>query len=121
MTCLACHTVGPGRRSRYHRVAGRLHVMRILGFGCAVPFAAAMTVSHGRCSGPDHPGGHTADGGAAIPGLQKIEVKPGQTTLTIDNGVAAQQPYTAVGTFKDGSSRDITDSVSWSISDPALG
>jgi hypothetical protein len=87
---------------------------------CALALAALACGTTG-CSGCDSGNGSNSDGGAAIPGLTKIVVTPAQATLTIDNGVAASQAYTAVGTFVDGKSRDISGEVSWTLSDRGLG
>jgi hypothetical protein len=55
------------------------------------------------------------DSGPSISGLTSFTIAPLDTTLTIVDGVAASQTYTAMGHFSDGSSRDISTQVQWSI------
>jgi hypothetical protein len=88
---------------------------------CVLALAAASGAWSG-CSGCDHAGGgDQTDGGGAIAGLKSIVVTPAQVTLTVDNGVAQTQAYTATGTFENGTSRDITGEVTWTTSDRGLG
>lgn len=55
------------------------------------------------------------DSGPSISGLTSFTIAPLDQTLTIVDGVAASQTYTAMGHFADGSSRDISTQVQWSI------
>jgi hypothetical protein len=54
--------------------------------------------------------------GDPIPNLVALEVTPAETTLAIDDLAAPPEhvAFTALGTFKDGSARDVTDLVAWS-------
>jgi hypothetical protein len=62
-----------------------------------------------------------SDAGPTIAGLQSFTIAPLNATLDVVNGVSAHQAYTATGHFADGSMRDISTVVAWSISDSALG
>jgi uncharacterized protein YjdB len=48
--------------------------------------------------------------------LTSLQVSPGTTAV----GAGANQQFTAMGKFSDGSNKDITASVAWSSSDPAV-
>jgi uncharacterized protein YjdB len=48
--------------------------------------------------------------------LSSLQVTPGTTAV----GTGATQQFTATGKFSDGSSKDLTSSVVWSSSDPAI-
>jgi hypothetical protein len=66
-------------------------------------------------------GGQTADSGSpGIKGLMTITVTPADQTLTID-GAAVTSQYHAMGTFMDGTSRDITAQCTFYLRDVALG
>jgi hypothetical protein len=56
-------------------------------------------------------------------GLVALDVTPAQATIAItDLGQPARTlPYTATGQFADGSTRDVTAYVNWSVDDPAPG
>lgn len=53
--------------------------------------------------------------------LTSIAVFPPGAVLTIENGTPAEQEYTAVGSFGDGHTEDITDDTSFSIAAGKLG
>jgi hypothetical protein len=55
------------------------------------------------------------DSGPSISGLTSFTIAPLDATLTIVDDVAAVQTYTAMGHFADGSSRDVSTQVQWSI------
>lgn len=93
--------------------------MRALGLpvrttGPVFGFALAVTL----LAGCHHTGDH---GGTAIKDLKTITVNPASATLTIAGTVAATQGYTATGTFTDGHTADITNSVTWTVGDKTLG
>src|ERR1051325_1667615 len=48
--------------------------------------------------------------------LTSLQVSPGTTAI----GAGATKQFTATGKFSDGSSKDLTGSVAWSSSDPAV-
>jgi hypothetical protein len=50
-----------------------------------------------------------------------ISVEPADQTLEIDDGAAATSDYTAIGTFEDGHTEDVTERVAWSLADATLG
>jgi hypothetical protein len=52
-------------------------------------------------------------------GLVAIVVNPSEATVSSLGGRSSQQ-FTAIGTFEDGTDRDVTDSVLWSSSDPIV-
>ncbi len=57
-------------------------------------------------------------GGPNIAGLDSFTVAPLDATLTIVDGVPAMQTYQAMGHFADGSSRDVSAAVAWSVVAP---
>ncbi|HUJ57564.1 MAG TPA: hypothetical protein VLX92_03715 [Kofleriaceae bacterium] len=58
-----------------------------------------------------------------LAGLVALSIAPGQSSLAIDGLDAPAQSvtFTATGQFSDGSARDITAFVTWSVDDPAPG
>lgn len=58
------------------------------------------------------------DSGPSISGLASFTIAPQDMTLTVVNGVAVTQTYTATGHFADGSTHDISTQVQWSIVTP---
>ncbi len=57
-----------------------------------------------------------------LPGLVAIEVAPATTTLALALPSAAQTvSFTATGHFEDGTTRDVTDAVTWTVDNPAPG
>jgi TolB protein len=58
-----------------------------------------------------------------LAGLVALAITPSTTTLSIDDLAAAPQrvTYTATGTFGDGSMRDVTDEVDWTVDNPNPG
>lgn len=60
------------------------------------------------------------DAGTSSP-LVSIAVEPVDQVLEIANGVAATSAYTAVGTYEDGHTEDISDRVQWLVADGTLG
>lgn len=81
--------------------------------------------------GGDGGGGDGDDGGAGdgsmddpgpTMGLQSVTVDPTEIEVTTDGtGDAEQATITVTGMFADGSSRDVTSDVSWSVDDERLG
>lgn len=67
-------------------------------------------------------GGDTdARPGDEIAGLVSLAISPADHSLIIDGTTPATQSYTATGTFEDGSTRDLTGSVTFSVDDTDLG
>ncbi len=48
--------------------------------------------------------------------LESIAIRPGMATV----GTGATQQFTAIGAFSDGTTQDITDTCTWTSSDPAI-
>lgn len=51
----------------------------------------------------------------------ELAIDPGDTTLTIEPGVAGVQLYAATATWEDGSTSDVSDRVAWSVADREVG
>jgi hypothetical protein len=67
-------------------------------------------------------GNWNGDGGPPpIKDLVSITVLPADQTLTIDSGTPAASAYTAMGTFKDGHTADITSQCAFQLADTTLG
>ena len=62
------------------------------------------------------------DGSPLLSGLTSLRVEPADATVEVRGGVAGTQAFTAIGTFDDGSERDVSTLVTWSVrSAVALG
>src|SRR5262245_22976742 len=60
--------------------------------------------------------------GSMLPGLQTLEVAPATASLSVDvPGAAMTQPFTATGVFQDGSRRDVSSQVAWTLDNGAIG
>src|SRR4051812_25738448 len=68
----------------------------------------------------DDGGGGGADGSTSIAGLKTIAVTPANQTLTIA-GAPVTSVYQAMGTFTDGSTKDVTAKVTFFLNEPGLG
>ena len=65
----------------------------------------------------DGDGGVVIDGSVPVlPGLTSIEVSPSAPVI----GVGFTQPFTATGSFSDGTQKDVTNNVVWTSSDPTI-
>jgi hypothetical protein len=64
-------------------------------------------------------GGDGSDGGTVAPGT--LRIAPGNVTLSIENGVAATQAYSAIYRDDDGDDHDVTDETSFGLALPSLG
>lgn len=62
----------------------------------------------------------TPDAPPILP-LVSIAVEPADQTLVIEDGASATSTYTAIGTFDDGHTEDVSDIVQWSLADGTLG
>ena len=60
------------------------------------------------------------DGGPTIAGLTSFTIAPQNQTLEIVNTMPVTQTYTATGHFADGSTRDISTLVAWSLVETAM-
>jgi hypothetical protein len=78
--------------------------------------AAAACGGIGGSSGADAGG----DNGNAE-GLVSIAVEPANQTLTIDGNTPATTEFRAIGTYEDGSERDITSFALFALGDSSLG
>lgn len=64
----------------------------------------------------------TGDLGAnEIAGLVSIAVNPPSTTLELDGTAKKTAAFTAVGTFADNHTEDVTSKVVWTVAEPLLG
>jgi hypothetical protein len=63
------------------------------------------------------------DGGPGDPlvGLISLTVTPAAVTLYAEGAAPATQAFTVTGGFEDGTSRDVTDRVQWTVDDATLG
>jgi hypothetical protein len=100
-------------------------------FGALIALAAALTSgcrfaarvnggsggAGGGGSGGVGAGGSGATPGSALADLVSLRVGPVMATVTITDGVAATQPFTATGTFRDGHEEDVTTRVDWTSAD----
>ncbi|MEJ7601401.1 MAG: hypothetical protein WKG01_26090 [Kofleriaceae bacterium] len=68
------------------------------------------------CGSPADPGDDDP-----LAGLVSLSIEPAGKTLVIDNGQPASQAYTAIGTFADGRTQDVTALASFSLQDGTLG
>ncbi len=73
------------------------------------------------CSGSSAPPPAAPMGKPAIAGLKSIAVQPPNQRLVIDGASPATQAYSAIGTFSDGTTRDVTDQVQFQVEDATLG
>src|SRR5690242_8741391 len=72
------------------------------------------------CGPSETTGGSGGSGGTGGPlqGLMTIDIVPADATIYITDGVAGAQDYMAVGHFDDGTRRDITNLVAWTVETP---
>jgi hypothetical protein len=61
-------------------------------------------------------GGGAIGGGGGQPNLTALQVSPGNASIA----AGLTQKFTATGTFSDGTSRDMTGSVTWATSNPSI-
>lgn len=65
--------------------------------------------------------GPSGGGDDAAEDAATIEVRPATATLTVMNGVAVEQPYTAHLIFPDGSERDVTAEAEFTVAEGFVG
>src|SRR5262245_40738912 len=83
---------------------------------------AVLAVGCGDDVGSGGSGGSGGGDGGPIPGLMTVEVLPAMASLTVHlPGAAMSQAYTATGVFQDGSRRDVTSQVAWTVDNAAVG
>jgi hypothetical protein len=59
------------------------------------------------------------DASTSLPGLTSLSVSPPSASLELAyGGAAVTQAFTAQGTFQDGSTRDVTNEIGWSVDSP---
>lgn len=73
------------------------------------------------CGSSGGGGGDDGPGDDPLAGLVSLEVTPADQTLVISQGVAAHSTYTAMGTFDDGRTEDISDLVAFDLVEATLG
>src|SRR5262245_49608959 len=106
----ACSESGPPGRKKTMRSKTHRSRIRIMAW-C---FLAASL----GC-GAQQVGGSGGSGGSGVlDGLSSIEVAPADATIFVTDGVAGAQDFTATGHFMDGSTRDVTNLVAWSVEMP---
>jgi len=78
-------------------------------------------IAFGACdcgkSDPTNPDGSDPD----LANLRLLSISPADVTLTSVNGVAATQLYAVTGHYDDESTKDLTDKVTLTVDNPALG
>jgi hypothetical protein len=62
-----------------------------------------------------------AGGSSGTMVLERIEVAPLNTLLELELEAGAEQAFTALGRYSDGSSRDLTGQVTWSLDNELVG
>lgn len=85
-----------------------------------VALLASLLLTGGAACGSDGNGTGDGDGGV-IGGLVSIEIAPADQVLSTDGVTPATQAFTAAGTFNNGSTRDVTGEVAWSLDNDRLG
>jgi Tol biopolymer transport system component len=81
-------------------------------------FAAGCDCSHG---GPGGTGGGSGGGSGGGPAPKSIAVTPADATYTTDGVTPATASYTAVATYADGHTEDVTMRAAFSLDDMGLG
>src|ERR1700722_10444603 len=103
-------------------VAGRARIaLALIGAALLVLVAMSCGSSHAspgyQADASDHDAGEGAD--ASLPGLVSLTVSPSSAPIT-SGDTPSSQPFTASGTFADGSSRNVTSAVAWTIAPASL-
>ena len=70
------------------------------------------------CGGSARLGGNAPPDMTPPPQSFTIQITPAQVTLTVANDTQVTQSYTAMATFADGSTRDVTADAYWSLEAP---
>lgn len=94
-------------------IARRLLLVAFVSLGAAVSALPACG-SSSPAAPSDLDGGAPPAEGGVIDGIASLAITPATSTLTLAPGGVATTKLTATGTFKDGTTRDVTASVSWS-------
>lgn len=90
----------------------------VLGLWLAVALGALGPFACGESADPKSPENTPPgnDGSTTLPGITSITVSPPTAALTLTyGGAAVTQGFTAQGSFQDGTSRDVTNDVAWSV------
>lgn len=66
-------------------------------------------------------GNSTIDPPPDPPGIVAVHVAPQDATLTVRDGAPAEQPYTAMVEYEDGTVEDVTESAVFSLAEARLG
>ena len=98
--------------------------MKLLNFsGLRAAFGAAALITMlgfvgcgGGGGGGSNPAPVPPGGGGSVGGLQSIAITPGNASL----GVGATQGFVAIGTYSDATTQNITSTVTWASSAPAV-
>jgi 6-phosphogluconolactonase len=85
---------------------------------CFIPLALLLLVASLSGCGPltRCAGSYSSGVCTNVIVLTSIQISPGNPSIT----TGANQQFTAMGTFDDGSKQDVTDSITWRSSDPSL-
>jgi hypothetical protein len=91
-----------------------------------MPWVLWLAVALAACSSTESPHDRPRppDGGGAPPpldGLAALTISPTNQTLVTDGTTPAIAAYRAVGTFGDGHTEDVSDRVTFTVADVALG
>jgi hypothetical protein len=96
---------------------------RALGTSLTFGLALSLAACGGSSSGGGDDDGDRPDAGTGetIEGLTSLTIAPSSATVTAEGTTQATQDFTASGTFADGSTRDVTSKVSFSVDDTEVG
>jgi hypothetical protein len=101
-----------------------LFVWACVGIGMAVGFSACAS---GGDEAAEPPGSDAGDesgftlGDGATSDYASLTIEPPMATIDVDDGMAGTQVFKLVGLKTDGSKVDVTDGVTWSSTNPAVG
>lgn len=103
-------------------------VWSCVGLGATAGFAACSSPANEKAGGdPSSADGGVDDGGFNLDGaptttdFTSIAIEPATATLDVDEAVPASKSFKLVGTKSDGAKVDVTDAISWSATNPAVG
>jgi hypothetical protein len=94
---------------------------RVFWFGLCALFAACSASDDPPPPNDDGGGGDAGSGGSLPHTLDSILITPLNSIVELDVNATGAQPFTATGQFADGVSEDITDQVTWSVTNAAVG
>lgn len=101
-----------------------LFVWACVGLGTAVGFSACAS---GDKEEPLPPGGNPGDdsgftlGDGSLSDYTSFSIEPAMATIDVDDGISKTQEFKLLGLKGDGTKEQVTDGVSWSATNPAVG